>query len=147
MDLSVTQDDIDTLLAMEKHRVDDQVWSLPTAGGSVCIPLRNTLHKEEFLLDVQRSSIRITKATYQNRGRRVIILARLDLDGPPHQNPDGEEVPCPHLHLFREGYADKWASRLTGLPFSDPSNLQVTLDEFMKFCNVTLRPLTTWPLM
>jgi hypothetical protein len=35
---------------------------------------------------------------------------RLDLDGPPHRNPDDEEIPWPHLHVYREGYGDKWAS-------------------------------------
>ncbi|HEY7442131.1 MAG TPA: hypothetical protein VH701_06920 [Vicinamibacterales bacterium] len=26
--------------------------------------------------------------------------------GAPHRNPDDEEIPCPHLHLYREGYGD-----------------------------------------
>jgi hypothetical protein len=45
-----------------------------------------------------------TKATYQNSARQVIILMRLDLDRLPHRNPDDTEVPCPHLHQYREGY-------------------------------------------
>ena len=34
---------------------------------------------------------------------------RLDLDGPPHRNPDEAEIPCPHLHIYSEGFGDKWA--------------------------------------
>ena len=36
------------------------------------------------MLDVTRAQIKLTKATYQNRARQVIILMRLDLEGPPH---------------------------------------------------------------
>jgi hypothetical protein len=43
------------------------------------------------MLDVTRAEIKLTKATYQNRARAAIILLRLDLDGPPHRNPDGRE--------------------------------------------------------
>ena len=61
------------------------------------------------MLDIARGRINLKKATYQNRARRVVILARLDLGGPPHENPDGEEISFPHLHTYRAGYADKWA--------------------------------------
>ncbi|MFW9280162.1 DUF6978 family protein [Glaesserella parasuis] len=26
-------------------------------------------------------------------------MVRLDIEGPPHRNPDGEEIICPHIHL------------------------------------------------
>jgi hypothetical protein len=61
------------------------------------------------MLDLARGQIKLTKATYQNRARQAIVLMRLDLDGPPHRNPDDQEIPCPHLHFYREGYGDKWA--------------------------------------
>jgi hypothetical protein len=35
---------------------------------------------------------------------------RLDLDGPPHRNPDDQEIPCPHLHIYRAGYGDSGPS-------------------------------------
>ena len=37
--IALTQAEADGLLAMEKHRVDDKVWSPPHRGGSVTIPL------------------------------------------------------------------------------------------------------------
>ena len=61
------------------------------------------------MFDVTRAQIKLTKATYQNRARQAIILMRLDLDGPPHRNPDETEIPRPHLHIYREGFGDKWA--------------------------------------
>src|SRR5271166_3022046 len=96
-------------MAMEKRFVDDKDWTFPAAGESIALELTSVDQRENFMLDVTRARIKLTKATYQNRGRQAIVLLRLDLDGPPHRNPDGEEIPCPHLHIYREGFGDKWA--------------------------------------
>lgn len=98
-----------TLLAMEKHRVDDTVFEYPDLGGALRIPLQSPDRRETFSLDITRSQVNLVKGTYQNRGRGVVILARLDFGGAPHRNPDDVEVPCPHLHIYREGYGDRWA--------------------------------------
>ena len=89
------------------------------------------------MLDVRRGRIDLAKVTHQNRARQVVILARLDLGGPPHRNPDGAEIPCPHLHIYREGFGDKWASILPSERFPDPSDLWRTLQDFIQFCNIT----------
>jgi len=94
---------------MEKHRVDETRHQFPTLGGSIVVPLISVNKRENFLLDVTRGRINLKKVTYQNRARTAVILARLDIDGAPHENPDGQEIPCPHLHTYREGYGDKWA--------------------------------------
>ena len=60
---------------------------------------------------------------------------RLDYGGPLHRNPDGEEIPCPHLHIYREGYGDKWA---VPIPTQDSPNIHdhwQTLQDFMRYCN------------
>ena len=97
-------------------------------------------NREKFLLDIRRGRFNFAKATYQNRARVDIVLARLDLGGAPHRNPDGVEVPSPHLHLYREGYGDKWARPLTTEEFSDIDDLWQTLHDFMKFCNIVKKP-------
>src|ERR1022692_3298061 len=95
-DINLTQEEADALMAMEQRRVDEQEWLFPSPGGSTAIPLTSVDKRENFMLDVTRAQIRLTKATYQNRARAAVILMRLDLDVPPHRNPDGEEIPCPH---------------------------------------------------
>ena len=64
------------------------------------------------------------------------ILFRLDIDGPPHENPDGTDVPCPHLHVYREGYADKWAFPIIPAQFSDTTDLHRSFIEFLHLCKV-----------
>ncbi len=141
-DIDLTQAEADLLIAMEKHRANDDQWEYPDFGGSISIPLISPDRRENFFLDLYRGRIDLQKGTYQNRSRQVIVLVRLDFGGQPHRNPDGEEVPAPHLHVFREGFADKWAvpAPLDSFPHLG-TNLWETLNDFMIFCNVTKQPL------
>jgi hypothetical protein len=139
-EINLTQVEADALIAMEKHRVDDKEWNFPSPGTRLEIPLTSQDKRENFILDVTRARVKLTKATYQNRVRQTVILVRLDLDGPPHRNPDDREIPCPHLHVYREGYGDKWAEPVLSTEFPDTTNLFATLEAFMTRCSIVLRP-------
>lgn len=106
-DIDITQDEAERLIALEKRAVDQRIWNFPGPGDRIVVPLASLDKRENFILDVTRFQIKLTKATFQNRARVAVILYRLDIDGGPHRNPDGEEVACPHLHRYREGYGDK----------------------------------------
>lgn len=139
-ELLLTQAEADTPLAIEKHRADTNTYYYPGPGTSLAIPLISADRRELFLLDINRKYTYIQRATYMNRVRSVIILARLDIQGPPHQNPDGVDIPAPHLHLYREGYHDKWAFAVPPERFSDLTDFWLTLEDFMRFCNITEVP-------
>ena len=112
----------------------------PHPGGRLVIPLTSTDKREAFVLTLTRVQIKLTKASYQNLARKSIILMRLDLDGAPHRNPDGEEIPCPHLHIYREGFGDKWATPAPVARYRNTQDLYSTLWEFLDHCNVTQSP-------
>jgi hypothetical protein len=112
-----------------------------TPDRSIVSPLESLDGREEFRLIVRQSRIDMCQHTYQNMARQTIVLARLDIDGPPHTNPDRQTIPCPHLHIYREGWGDKWATPVDPLIFTDRSNLCKTLQEFFVFCNITEAPL------
>jgi len=136
-DINLTQEEADKLIAMEKRAVDEKEWpDFPPPGDRVAIPLSSLDKRESFTLDVIRAQIQLTKATYQNRARAAIILMRLDLDGPPHRNPDGAEIPCPHLHRYREGYGDKWATPAPLPTYTNTLDLFSTFQTFMQQCNI-----------
>jgi hypothetical protein len=137
----LTQDEADALIDMEKRRVSADWHGYPEPGVHLSIPLESVDGREHFLLDILQGRIKLSKATYQNRGRSVVVLLRLDIDGPPHRNPEGEEVPCPHIHIYKQGYGDKWAYPLPAGKFSDLNDLFVVLQDFMAYCNVTDPPL------
>lgn len=139
MSLELTQQEADALLAMNKHRQDDKQYIFSDITGSLRLPLRSEDGREEFSLDIYNGKIELTKYTYNTRARKTVILARLDLGGPPHRNPDGVEIPCPHLHLYREGYGDKWADQVPPL-FGLMTDAFQSLQEFMTYCNITNKP-------
>ena len=139
-DLNLTQSEADALLAMEKKRVDDKDWVFPPPGVNFSIRLTSLNKRENFMLDANRSQIKLLKATFQNRARVAIVLVRLEIDGPPHTNPDGQAIPCPHLHVYREGYGDKWAHPAPANRYPDPRNLLETFEAFMRHCNITDPP-------
>jgi len=139
-EIELTQSEADALVAMEKHCVETRLYDFPYAGEKLSIPLQSTDGREHFLLDISRGQIDLCKVKYQNRARQVVVLIRLDFGGGPHRNPDGKEIPCPHIHVYREGYGDKWAIPPPTDDFSSLDSLWQTLEDFMRYCNITQPP-------
>jgi hypothetical protein len=136
----LTQAEADALFAMEKQSTSQQRFRLPELGRKLTIDLLSIDKRERFQLDMTSSHVKLSKYTLQNRARAIVILARLDIDGAPHRNPDDTEVPTTHLHLFREGYEDRWAYPVCLDTFKDLSNRWTTLQDFMRYCNITKPP-------
>lgn len=139
-DLELTQTEADALIAMPKVKVSDDPCDYPGGGGSLILPLTSQDKREQFLLDISRARIDLQKGKYQNRARQVVVLVRLDFGGSPHRNPDDREIPCPHLHVYREGSGDKWAIPVPAGNFPNLGDLWQTLQDFMRFCNIVDPP-------
>lgn len=137
---NLTQAEADALIAMEKHCITDDRVGFPGGGKSLALQLQSADRREQFILDLSRGRIDLLKVKMQNRARQTVVLVRLDLGGAPHRNPDDEEIPSPHLHVYREGYGDKWAIPIPTDRFTALSDLWTTLQEFMGFCNITRPP-------
>lgn len=135
-EIAITQAEADTLLQLPKVRVNNDIWQYPPLGGSISIPLTSVDKRENFILDVSRGQINLLRGKYQNRARQVVVLVRLDFGGPPHRNPDGEEIPSPHLHIYREGYGDKWAYPISIDKFPNIAQPAQAIYDFMGFCNI-----------
>ncbi len=129
------QKEADYLIAIDKLDCTDEIYDYPITGGSVCIPLKSGDGKEEFLLDIQRGKISLLKSTYQSRGKKVFVLVRLDIGGSSHRNPDLQDIPCPHIHIYREGFGDKWAIPMPP-DFVSSDNTWEVLEAFYKYCNI-----------
>jgi len=136
----LTQGEADALLKLEKHYRDSRQPEFPAFGGDLRIPLFSDDQREEFVLSVRRGKIELRHNSIQMRARRTVILARVDVFGPPHRNPDDEVIACPHLHYYVEGFGDRWAKPLPDL-FRNPENTLDTLDVFMDFCSVATKPV------
>jgi hypothetical protein len=140
-DINLTQIEADFLFSMKKVTVNTNVWDFPTMGEKIEIPLISEDKRERFVLDIDRGTINLKKIKYQNRVRQVVILVRIDLNGPPHRNPDGTEIPPSHIDRYREGFADKWAYAMPRDKFHHLDDQWETLQEFLDFCNITEKPV------
>ena len=148
----ITQTEAEHLMAMPKKRLNNDPHNFPLAGEALTIPMKSVDDREQFLLDVSRGSISL-KCTYQSRYQKTIVLVRVDLNGPPHTNPtvdepplltlephNGETLAGKHIHLYVEGYMDKWAIPLPEDKFPRSDDIFATLDDFFKYCNVVEPP-------
>jgi len=96
--------------------------------------------KEDFYLDIYFGDVDFPRFSIQLRARITVILARLELDGPVHENPDGQLISTPHLHLYREGKGVRWAFELPADKFANLSDRSILWNDFMRFCNITIPP-------
>jgi hypothetical protein len=139
-EINISQAQADALIALEKYRIDDSKWTFPDQG-IISIPLESANRKESFQLDIRHARIDLAKVMYQNRARQVITLVRLDLGEKPHRNPDGQKVGAPHIHLYREGYGDKWAFDLPAGVFRNIGDKWQSLQDFIRYCNISKPPV------
>ena len=139
-EIKLTQAEADALIAMEKHRTDEDRHTYPEPGRTLAIPLVSADGREAFWLDIYHGRADLSKVTYQNRARQVVVLVRLDLGSRPHRNPDGEEIPSPHLHVYREGHGHKWAKPVPPGCFADLTDTQAALRSFLAYCHITKPP-------
>lgn len=143
----ISQAEAENLLKMPKQCKEDKEYQLPNEkGGRLTIKLESLDHREIFFLDISRGRANLEKptpfekGTYQNRARQSIILVRLDFYGAPHTNPDGQEIGVPHLHLYREGYDDKWAFPVPAGYFPNLHDRFMLLKDFMNYCSIIKQP-------
>lgn len=135
----LTQKEANRLVAMDKSFLSQSAVSMQSGKG-VLRELENAGLSEQFLLDMHRGRMRFSKITNQVRARKCIVLVRLDIDAAPHTNPNGSKIGGTHIHLYREGYEDKWAELVSPRDFRDLSNFAKIFEDFCKYCNILNPP-------
>jgi len=156
------QSEADSLRTMRKRltKAARAEFGLPNAGEGLTFALESLEGRTALLIDAnRRGKIKLTKCTYLERYRVVDLLARLDIDGPPHTNPmaakpplpilapyNGATIVCPHYHFFVEGYEDKWGVPASVVGLNQTNDLVLALREFMIPCGVEEVPATQYPM-
>lgn len=93
--------------------------------------------RDKFRFYINRKGkYNLKKCTYMSRYKNTYDLLRIDIEGPPHDNPDGSIVECPHIHIYKEGYNLSWAYPLHGVINTDPDNLVQVLIDFFEYNKV-----------
>lgn len=149
--MSLTQAEADLLLALPKEFSAKVVTiDFPRVQAfSAELDLRGVGSPERFFLDLERGNRKRARLKFQTRARKIYILARIDIDGRPHRNPfdaphrPGERFTDTHVHLYREGFADRVAFLPGDLPgFAPPVGADdvAWLLAFLRFCRVATIP-------
>jgi len=139
-DSMLTQAEADQLIAMSKHFLQPPSTISIPPGTDDTYELAGPSDRERFHLDVWRGTLRLSKLKFQNRVRTAIVLVRLDVNGAPHTNLDGSFLSGTHIHLFREGYEDRWAYLLDQELFSRLSDPESTFQDFCTYCKIESPP-------
>jgi hypothetical protein len=136
----LSQEAADHLAQVAKQITSARVIVIPASGKRMEWQASADQEKHRFYLNMRRGLKVPTQLTLQERYETNEILLRLDIDGPPHGNPDGTVVPTPHLHIYREGYDAKWAFPVPpDLDISSVDPLQVLVN-FLLYCGITPIP-------
>ena len=143
---AISQSEADALLALPKiFKGDEPLEFSMTNPMDYERDLLSNDRREAFILTIERGNRKRARLKYQTRARKVIVLARLDLDGPAHRNPPdsphrpNERLLCPHIHLYREGFEDRVAYLISDVPnfnVTNAGNGLTWLEDFLKFCHV-----------
>ncbi|MGH9333639.1 MAG: DUF6978 family protein [Vicinamibacteria bacterium] len=131
----LTQAEADSLIVMRKRFVAPRTISIPPGADETHDLVGDDPH-EHFMLDLWRGTLRLTKYKMQTRARKVFVLVRLDIDGAPHTNPDGQKLGGTHIHVYREGYEARWAYPIAASNFQNTADARTVFVDFCRFCHI-----------
>lgn len=117
---------------------------LPLSGSDGTYEVESTSTNDRFLLDVDRSSrIELSKFKLQHRYTLTKLpLVRIDINSPPHTNPDGRKISRNHIHVYQETENDTgnlpWAYELEDIKIFNGKTLDFMsiFYAFCEYCNI-----------
>ncbi len=134
---------IDYLMELDKFFEDEDIRPI-IQGEKESFRLTSSNGRCFFFLDMNRTGNIEFKTTLQTRYAITNDwLVRLDLNSPPHTNPDGTVTERDHIHIIREidgnllnyGYnIDEFHSLL----IKNTKNISKVFEEFCRFCNIEI---------
>lgn len=105
-------DDFINCLKMLNH--ENAIINLPLLGEYKNLRANSSHHS--FIIDINRRGRKgYLTLQLRNLNHQDKPIIRLDISGPSHKNPEGDfegagqVVPCPHMHIAKEGYSDSIA--------------------------------------
>lgn len=139
----MSDEEFKRLMSMQKHISDDKIV-LPKAGEKadpICAVSDSS--SDVFIIDIdRRGTISISKKKLQERhGNTQTKMIRLEIDAPPHTNPDGSKLSRNHIHIYSEKYGLAMAYDLDGFDetlFKDTANFYSLFLDFCKYCNIDI---------
>ena len=143
----MTDLEFQNLMKLQKIFIKDSI-KLPLNGKKDTYDLKSIETNDKFYLDVdRRGRLELVKFKLQNRyAITKLPLIRIDIDSPPHLNPDGTKTSRNHIHIYKELVNDTgnlpWAYDLKdfdGINFNENNiNFMEIFISFCEYCNIKL---------
>lgn len=131
------------LMAIQKHVIDD-IIILPKQGEvSVSVNVVSDSTSDVFSIDLdRRGTITLSKKKLQERYlNEPVGMVRLEIDAPPHINPNGRRLSRNHIHIYSEKYGMSMAYELDEISntlFRNIYDFNSVFYDFFEFCNINL---------
>lgn len=138
--MEITNDTFNKLMQMKK-KFNKTPVDLPSRSQKVQLNVISDDEKENFIVDIDRSGSIEIKSKLQNRYSNNQILIRVEINSPPHTNPDGTTTSRDHIHVYREGYGLSWAYDLNLIQwklFDNLTNFNKVFIDFCYYCNIDI---------
>lgn len=144
--MRITQAEYDLLMGQDKS-FEDLITPIQLGPAPLqwVRQINSITSKEDFLLDFYRGSFELSKYTINKRYRQTVILLRYDNSG-RHTNPDGVLFDGPHVHLYREGYNDKFAFPVSEVNVNHTDTMEEVFKKILHFCNIKQVPTIEVPM-
>ena len=129
------QQDFERLLKLPKKFSTDDILDISIAPSNWTRKVISIESDDEFLMDFYRGSYDLSRFTINKRYKTNIVLLRFDSGG-MHKNPDEKTIKGAHIHIYKEGYGDKFAYPITdfGITKSNYTIKEIFI-MLLKFCN------------
>ncbi len=135
------------LMQLQKIFVKSSII-LPNNGENSIYDLKSKETQDKFYLDVDRRG-RIELSRFKLQTRYAVTklpLVRIDIDSPPHLNPDGTKTSRNHIHIYREVDNDTgnlpWAYSLEEFEQIKFNRNNIVfmdiLSSFCEYCNISM---------
>lgn len=158
--MELSQEEADRLRLIPKEFESATPIDITRVEEGLVLPAISSDQKEKFLIDIWQASIKLSKWRYQERTHKIIPLLRLELDASPHLNrnitiedqnrvmqnygwPFVPRLDGNHVHVYIEGYSDRWAFPLSIFPSLEQvikpgnQNYIAIINAFLRECNFT----------
>ena len=98
----MTQSEADDLIEVLKELQSiDKIIQFPEPNIQIKLEAKSVLRDDDLFVFYtnRKGQYNLSKCSYIMRYKNIQNLIRIDLEGPPHDNPDGTVVECPHIHI------------------------------------------------
>ena len=99
----MTDLEFSSLISINKVFMYPNSVKLPLSKDLKIFKVKSETTKDTFLLDCDRRGTYELRYKNQLRHSRDFPMIRLEINCPPHQNPDGRILSRNHIHVYKEG--------------------------------------------